>query len=908
MGGLLYTGLTQAHMSQILSEHIKKIIQAKRENRLTIFVGSGVSKSSNTASTNYPSWEKVIEELKNELGLERAKEGKENYNSDFLKIAQLYYLQFQEIAYRSKIKSLIPTSGNPSEIHKLIFDIQPNYVITTNWDTLLEDCINIYAYVYDIVKSDRDLVSSLLPKKLIKMHGDLDSPNFVFKEDDYLNYSDTFPLIENFIKSILSTNVVLFIGYSYSDITLKNILNWLKKKSVLRPAMYLTLCYEDDSQRKYLENHGITSLNLDFFKEVNCTQRLHTLLKTIKDEPPIQKEKSVNQTELQRLYELISPLEIYKGILKEQLTGCFKSSVIEYDNEGKGFIGFNFKDEIDVLKLIAEIKDRKEVILLKKIANILFKADVYGFTNLYDSEDSTNKIEILDYVSPEEINLLERILNFEYLISSNSNSLDDKLYHAFSLFQIKELEKCLKVFDEIISSCLKERNYYFLFIALFNKNSVLHELRMNPQYRSALEKDKTLNIHERLKYLPIEIQTPLNPIKDFLEFRILNYKITESILTLKKKEESIDIISKGGFSFERNADEPKGDNFNILGFVLRNYLLFDNYQEIEQLSILYFKITATRQALNQNILVNKHELYCLIRFVRPRELNKLLESSLNPKNKKLTITEENQKWLINILKQLQKTTEEHNQNTRTGRYLENTLSIFVELDIKPEVFNTLLETLFLFIQKGFYPKIYPLIALIAIRNKIMVEGDLILKLKEFLNKSLLIILKQDERTSRITYIETNRLVCYTLNLFRAKFTDSLILDLLFTQLENLKNNNYLSYVNDTLFNIYDIGDRQIRRRIKEYFKKINFEKEDIDDKLIFLLMIKIYKLESIIDNHEHQLKKYLNFICDSDSYTSQEDYILSLLRKLRNKDFETFIKKLTERASTHSFGSLFNRV
>jgi len=60
------------------------------------------------------------------------------------------------------------------------------------------------------------------------MHGDFNNHNIVFKEDDYLDYQYNFPLIENYIKSILSTHTVLFSGCSYNDINYKQIMKWLQ--------------------------------------------------------------------------------------------------------------------------------------------------------------------------------------------------------------------------------------------------------------------------------------------------------------------------------------------------------------------------------------------------------------------------------------------------------------------------------------------------------------------------------------------------------------------------------------------------------------------------------------------------------------------------------------------------------
>ena len=95
------------------------------KNKLTIFVGAGVSKSS-----NLPSWGDLIEMFKSDLSIN-------DNETDYLKIAQLYYLSCGETVYYQKIKEFFPENIEPTIIQKLIFDLKPANIITTNWDILL---------------------------------------------------------------------------------------------------------------------------------------------------------------------------------------------------------------------------------------------------------------------------------------------------------------------------------------------------------------------------------------------------------------------------------------------------------------------------------------------------------------------------------------------------------------------------------------------------------------------------------------------------------------------------------------------------------------------------------------------------------------------------------------------------
>ena len=63
--------------------HIKNIKQANENDRLAIFIGAGVSKSSDTDYISLPSWNDLITELKSDLAITE--------ELDYLKLAQLYF-------------------------------------------------------------------------------------------------------------------------------------------------------------------------------------------------------------------------------------------------------------------------------------------------------------------------------------------------------------------------------------------------------------------------------------------------------------------------------------------------------------------------------------------------------------------------------------------------------------------------------------------------------------------------------------------------------------------------------------------------------------------------------------------------------------------------------------------------
>lgn len=232
---------------------IKNAINTKK---LVVFAGAGVS-----VDAGVPSWGRLIEEIKKELDLP------DNEN-DFLKIPQIFYNERQEKEYIEKIRSVLAHKKlKHNEIHDEIFELNPEHILTTNLEDLLEQVINKKSLPYSTVKKDIDLPYSHNTKLLVKIHGDLDGTDFVLKEDDYLNYNTNHPLIEAFIKSVFASKTVLFIGYSYNDFNLKQIVQSVRNilGSNFQNAYLLSIDNKlHFSHRQYLQNKGIKII--DYFE------------------------------------------------------------------------------------------------------------------------------------------------------------------------------------------------------------------------------------------------------------------------------------------------------------------------------------------------------------------------------------------------------------------------------------------------------------------------------------------------------------------------------------------------------------------------------------------------------------------------------------------------------------------
>lgn len=207
---------------------IKEIQEARDHNKLVIFVGAGVS-----INSGMPSWNDLVKNLAQEIGIEKKldvdgislkpdiiqllNDKNSQFSADeYLKIPQYYFNERKATKYLEKIKNFFSKEAFPNIIDSIIFELNPEHIITTNYDDLLEKAFNNNesnkSYYYKI-SCNEDLAMARNNNFIIKMHGDFSKNNIVLKEDDYDNYSNKFKLIETYIKGLIATNTILLLVF-----------------------------------------------------------------------------------------------------------------------------------------------------------------------------------------------------------------------------------------------------------------------------------------------------------------------------------------------------------------------------------------------------------------------------------------------------------------------------------------------------------------------------------------------------------------------------------------------------------------------------------------------------------------------------------------------------------------------
>ena len=257
--------------------HLK---DAVRSGNLVPFIGAGVSLQGVTQGKPLPVWEDFMAEL---MQLARDDDLQPDVESQiatmiaqrkFLMAAQCLKESIDEHRLDLYIRTRFATAAvEPGPIHYALFKLQPDIIMTTNYDVLLEKAYRkkVGSDVHPITPKDSHIVQQVLKgytewqKPLIfKIHGTAWEPSeVVFAETDYRDLTYGQPGYRAVVSALFVTKVVLMLGFSNSDPEVAMVLQTLRESFKRRSSLdYIVL---RKGIRGSLERHR---LRKDFGLEV----------------------------------------------------------------------------------------------------------------------------------------------------------------------------------------------------------------------------------------------------------------------------------------------------------------------------------------------------------------------------------------------------------------------------------------------------------------------------------------------------------------------------------------------------------------------------------------------------------------------------------------------------------------
>lgn len=514
-------------------KYIDFLAQELEKNKLVIFVGAGVSMNS-----GLPNWKNLVKKFANGLGIE-----KENYTSEeFLEIPEIYYNTFGKIRYYEILETEFNNSYLPNSVHDTLKKLDLNYVITTNYDNLIEDSLN-KEKKYDIIKKEEELAYSKSNKMIIKMHGDIENRNTVLKKSDYDAYEEKFPLITTFIKGLFTTNTVMFIGYSLNDINVKNIMKWISDilKEDFRRVYLVDFC-NDDILKNY-QNKDNKLVNRILLQDSEGKNR-GILLKEFLEELLKKKEEKIK----------CHNIKIYKNLdylTEDNLKKIEKKIVVDsYETNSEGLI---IHRSIKVSDELLRLKDFKDIILKSKISSInkisiedFFKEDKQIKEKIEQEARIDEIIETIIFYDEEKFNLLMQ----------ESLRIENRYIIVCGYLFFKKVDESGKKVEELINKFrYKETDKEKLIWAYF----ILYNIQLIKSYISFNYESEIIDLKKIYNTYYPTITSLYEEIFDDLTFQSAEKKMEDCLYKVRKGKRS---VYSGGQTPMEKAQYLVRDIFN----------------------------------------------------------------------------------------------------------------------------------------------------------------------------------------------------------------------------------------------------------------------------------------------------------------------------------------------------------
>ncbi len=393
---------------------LNRIIDEIKKGRLSVFAGAGLS-----CGSGFVDWKTLMKPVFEQLEI--------SDDVDLTVAAQYFDDNYDRQFLNTLIIDEFNKQTKNNENLDVLCDLPIESYWTTNYDSLIEDCLQSKGKNVDIITDQLQLKyqSSSRDAVVYKMHGDKSCPDkVILTKRDYETYDEERAFFSHSLIHDLIVKTFLFIGFSFKDPNFERIITYIKnifgKHAPQNHYCFMRrVCKQDFvdvdgkiNEDKYnkekrllefrisdLQNYGIQTILVDDFNQIT------DILKYIRARLEMDNifisgsagandtdEKVLNEEDEQFIYSLSKTLiernyNIYTGYGRE----VGNNIVLGIFSAEKGNSINNIDKQTHIYPLMS-VKDDKEKTLHKIRTNLIKKCGF--FISLYGKElEDQNKIE-----------------------------------------------------------------------------------------------------------------------------------------------------------------------------------------------------------------------------------------------------------------------------------------------------------------------------------------------------------------------------------------------------------------------------------------------------------------------------------------------------------------------------------
>ena len=260
----------------------RQLLEAARQRAIVPLVGAGVSRQS---GGSFPTWPELLDQMNVEaernghIDSQEAKELKQLVGrGQYLMVAEALRASFPIDEFETFLETVFdPPDVKPADVHRALFELKPPVIVTTNYDTLLEDAYaatylqaaTVYTY-RDAPVVQRHLQKNRAPHRpvIFKIHGSVDEPaEIILSERDYRKLLYHNAGYRTVLSAIFITTSVVMLGFSFKDRELTLLLESLRDSLKHRSSPDYVFLSADEvgsvEARRMREDFGIQVIRYD---------------------------------------------------------------------------------------------------------------------------------------------------------------------------------------------------------------------------------------------------------------------------------------------------------------------------------------------------------------------------------------------------------------------------------------------------------------------------------------------------------------------------------------------------------------------------------------------------------------------------------------------------------------------
>ena len=237
----------------------------RRPGQASVMIGSGFSRNARKNrpdAPDIPLWPDLAKTLAQNLSISGDNPASEG---DALELAQEYEQAFGRARLHQFLNEAVRDEDfSPGELHHRLLRLPWRDVFSTNWDTLLEQCLPVPERAYSVVTS-ADHLPVGAPPRIVKLHGSFPGTfPLTVTRDDYEQYPERFAPFVNTVQQAMMETVFLLLGFSGADPNFRRWLGWVRGNlGQNAPRIYLAGWQDlDESSRGELMKENVVSINV----------------------------------------------------------------------------------------------------------------------------------------------------------------------------------------------------------------------------------------------------------------------------------------------------------------------------------------------------------------------------------------------------------------------------------------------------------------------------------------------------------------------------------------------------------------------------------------------------------------------------------------------------------------------